>query len=101
MRLDRKLLLDYYVGGFVHVVLKPCVVVVGKILRRNHELKSCSSVTLLKLMGGGSLVVAYPALLALKRAPGVRELRLVTLRISSHRTQGFICCRLLDTTSRP
>jgi len=78
MRLHRKLWLDYYVGGFLHAVLKPCVVVLGKILRRNHDLKSCSSVTLLKLMGGGSLIIAYPALLALKRAPGIRELRLVT-----------------------
>src|SRR5262249_31046241 len=78
MRLDRKLLLDYYVGGFLHAVLKPCAVLLGKVLRRNHDLKSCSSVTMLKLMGGGSLVIAYPALLALKRAPAIRELRLVT-----------------------
>src|SRR5262245_40508152 len=78
MRLNRKLSLDYYVGGFLHAVLKPCVVLLGKVLRRNHDLKSCSSVTLLKLRGGGSLVVAYPALRALKCAPGVRELRLVT-----------------------
>ena len=77
MTLQFKLLIDYYVGGGLHVVLKPLVVVAGKILHRDHDLKRCPTVTVVKMMGGGSLVVAYPALLALKGAPSVGKLQLV------------------------
>ena len=30
------------------------------------------------MMGGGSLVIAYPALLALKKTPQIKQLRLIT-----------------------
>jgi ADP-heptose:LPS heptosyltransferase/SAM-dependent methyltransferase len=73
-----KLLVDYYVGGALHGLLKPPTVILGKLLHRDHSLELCSSVTFLKMLGGGSLVIAYPALLALKRAPGIRRLRLIT-----------------------
>jgi ADP-heptose:LPS heptosyltransferase len=78
MRLRDKLILDYYVGSLLHAVLKPPTVLLGRLLRRNHELGAVSEVTVVKMLGGGSLVIAYPALLALKRAPGIRRLRLLT-----------------------
>jgi ADP-heptose:LPS heptosyltransferase len=73
-----KLLADYYVGGTLQAILKPCTILLGKVLRRDHDLAKCSSLTFLKLMGGGSLVIAYPALLSAKRSPQVKELRLIT-----------------------
>ena len=73
-----KLLADYYVGGTLQAILKPATVLLGKILRRDHDLARCSSLTFIKMMGGGSLVIAYPALLATKNSPQVKQLRLIT-----------------------
>jgi ADP-heptose:LPS heptosyltransferase len=77
MQLRHKLAVDYYAGSFLHFLLKPFVVVLGWLLRRDHSLSRCSTVTVLKMMGGGSLVIAYPSLLALKRSPGVHKLNVV------------------------
>jgi ADP-heptose:LPS heptosyltransferase len=41
-------------------------------------LKRCGSVTIIKMLGGGSLVIAYPALIAIKRAAGIKKLRILT-----------------------
>jgi ADP-heptose:LPS heptosyltransferase len=73
-----KLLTDYYVGGTLQALLKPVTVLLGKILHRDHDLARCSSLTFIKMMGGGSLVIAYPALLATKASPQVKQLRLIT-----------------------
>jgi ADP-heptose:LPS heptosyltransferase len=73
-----KLLTDYYIGGTLQALLKPATVLLGKILRRDHDLARCSSLTFIKMMGGGSLVIAYPALLATKNSPQVKQLRLIT-----------------------
>ncbi len=78
MNLRVKLLADYYVGGPLQVLLKPATVLLGKILRRDHNLALCSSLTFLKMMGGGSLVIAYPALLATRNSRQVKQLRLIT-----------------------
>ena len=78
MNIRTKLLTDYYIGGTLQALLKPPTVLLGKILRRDHTLSRCSSVTFIKLMGGGSLVIAYPALLALKKTPQIKQLRLIT-----------------------
>jgi ADP-heptose:LPS heptosyltransferase len=76
--LNTKLLIDYYAGGFLHALLKPPTVLLGRLLRRDHNLARCSSVTFLKMMGGGSLVMAYPALLAIRQKANIREMKLVT-----------------------
>ena len=78
MNLRRRLILDYYVGGLLHFLLKGPTILLGKILHRNHNLSDCSDVTIMKMLGGGSLAIAYPALLALKRSSRIRRLRLVT-----------------------
>jgi len=78
VNISTKLLADYYIGGTLQAVLKPVTVLLGKILRRNHDLSRCSSVTFIKMLGGGSLVIAYPALLALKSSPQIKQLRLIT-----------------------
>ena len=76
--IPRKLALDYYLGSFLHVLLKPFTVLLGILLRRDHDLSHCSSVTFIKMLGGGSLVIAYPSLVALRNCPRIRTLRLVT-----------------------
>jgi len=78
MNLRSKLLLDYYLGGFLQAVLRIPTILLGKLLRRDHGLSRCRQIAVLKLLGGGSLVIAYPALLALRRLPGIERLTLVT-----------------------
>jgi len=78
MGLRFRLAIDYYIGSLLHVFLKPLNLLLGKLLSRDHDLRKCSSVTIIKMLGGGSLVIAYPALLAIKNAPNVRSLRLLT-----------------------
>jgi ADP-heptose:LPS heptosyltransferase len=78
MKLKLKLFFDYYLGGLLHVLLKPPTVLLGKVLRRDHNLANCTSVTVLKLLGGGSLVGFYPELLALRRNGRIQHFRLVT-----------------------
>lgn len=78
MGLRLRLLLDLYLGGLLHAFLKIPTILLGKVLKRNHELSKCEEIGILKLLGGGSLVIAYPALLALKRLPHVKKLTLIT-----------------------
>jgi ADP-heptose:LPS heptosyltransferase len=78
MNLQAKLLLDRYVGGFLHMVLRMPAILLGKVLRRDHNLANCREIAILKMLGGGSLVIAYPALLALRRLPGLDKLTLIT-----------------------
>jgi ADP-heptose:LPS heptosyltransferase len=78
MRMQLKMAVDYYVGGCLHVCLKPFVMLLGQLLHRNHDLDRVRQVTILKLLGGGSLIIAYPSLIALKRSGRFKRLRLVT-----------------------
>jgi ADP-heptose:LPS heptosyltransferase len=78
MNLRIKLIIDHYFGGFLHLILRIPTILLGKILRRNHELSQCREIAILKLLGGGSLVIAYPALLALRRLPNIEKLTLIT-----------------------
>jgi ADP-heptose:LPS heptosyltransferase len=76
-RLKFRLLVDYYVGGILHALLKPLTMALGWILRRDHDLRNCSEVTFVKLLGGGSLVIAYPAILALRQNPRIKKLQML------------------------
>jgi ADP-heptose:LPS heptosyltransferase len=78
MNLQVKLLIDRYFGGFLHLVLRVPAILLGKLLRRDHDLLKCREIAILKLLGGGSLVIAYPALLALRRLPNLEKLTLIT-----------------------
>ena len=67
MNLHRKKMLDWYLGGLLMATLKPWVWLLGQILRRDHTPEVRESICFIKMLGGGSLVIAYPALLALRR----------------------------------
>jgi len=51
MNLRSKLFLDYYFGGFLHAVLRIPTILLGKLLRRDHDLSKCREIAILKLMG--------------------------------------------------
>jgi ADP-heptose:LPS heptosyltransferase len=73
MDLKRKQLLDRLIGRLLTLCLRPAAQILGFILRRDHALELRDRVAVIKMMGGGSLIIAYPALLALrKRYPHVR-----------------------------
>jgi ADP-heptose:LPS heptosyltransferase len=78
MNLRIRLLLDLYVGGMLHAALKIPTILLGKLMGRDHDLSKCREIAIMKLLGGGSLVIAYPTLLALKKLPRVKKLTLVT-----------------------
>lgn len=78
MKLRHQLIIDFYLGTVLHAVLKPFVILAGRLMHRDHDLSRCRSVTIIKMLGGGSLTIAYPALAALKRTAGIEKLRLVT-----------------------
>jgi ADP-heptose:LPS heptosyltransferase len=78
MRLKDKQRLDYTLGGVGIFVLKPLAVLLGNLLRRDHSLIVKDHVAVIKMLGGGSLVIALPALLGLRRKYPHIRLSLVT-----------------------
>jgi ADP-heptose:LPS heptosyltransferase len=80
MNLLAKQRLDYLLGGIGLVGLRPLATVLGKFLRRDHSLSIKDRIAIIKMLGVGSLVIAFPALLGLRRKyPGTR-LCLVTTK---------------------
>jgi ADP-heptose:LPS heptosyltransferase len=78
MNLNIKKIIDLYIGGFLILVLRPITILLGKILKRNHDPSPHGDIIVIKMLGGGSLVIAAAALLAIKRTYPHRKLRLVT-----------------------
>ncbi|MSP88039.1 MAG: lipopolysaccharide heptosyltransferase family protein [Alphaproteobacteria bacterium] len=73
MTLQQKQRLDLHLGRLLIVFLKPFVMLAGLLLRRDHDLVPRRRIVAIKLMGGGSLVLAFPALLGLRRRyPDIR-----------------------------
>lgn len=73
MTLQQKQRLDFHLGRLLIVLLKPLVMLAGLLLRRDHDLAPRQRIVVIKPMGGGSLVLAFPALLGLRqRYPTVR-----------------------------
>ena len=78
MKLTVKKILDFYLGGFLVLVLRPVVIAVGKILKRNHDPLPHGDITIIKMLGGGSLIIGSAALLAIKKTYPQYKLRIVT-----------------------
>lgn len=73
MTLDFQRKIDSVVGSFLIGVFRVPAMVLGSLLRRNHDARVQKELVILKIRGGGSLFMALPSLLALRRAhPGVR-----------------------------
>jgi ADP-heptose:LPS heptosyltransferase len=84
MKLALKLWLDFYVGGALLALLKLPTMLLGALMGRDHKLDNCKSITFIKMQGGGSLVIAYPTLLAIRRLPRIRRMQLVTTPAIRH-----------------
>ncbi|MBJ80952.1 MAG: hypothetical protein CMH60_06510 [Myxococcales bacterium] len=80
MRLRLKQTIDLYLGGLLVFILRPIVFMVGKLMNRDHQISPKGEVCFLKMLGGGSLVIAAPSLLALRKARPDLVLSLVTTK---------------------
>jgi ADP-heptose:LPS heptosyltransferase len=79
MHLRTQKTLDNYVGGLGIALLRPAAMLLGALLRRDHTLVVRKDVVWVKMLGGGSLVLAMPMLLGFRRAhPGVKMVLVTT-----------------------
>ena len=78
MELRTKKFLDFSLGGIFIGLLKPFVMLLGRTLHRNHTPELRDRLAVIKLMGGGSLVIALPALLGLRNRYPHTHFTLVT-----------------------
>ncbi len=77
--IDRKQVIDSVLGGVLIAALRLPVHLAGRIMGRNHDPRPRGDVLVIKMQGGGSLVLAYPALLGLRRSlPEGRRMILLT-----------------------
>jgi ADP-heptose:LPS heptosyltransferase len=76
VRTQRKV--DNYIGRLGIAVLRPAAMLLGALLRRDHRLSAEREIVWVKMLGGGSLLLALPALLGLRRAYPATKMVLVT-----------------------
>jgi len=68
MTVEDKQRIDRILGPWLLVLLRPFVRLAGKILRRDHSTTPRGEIVFIKLLGGGSLLIALPALLGVRRS---------------------------------
>lgn len=79
MRLRTLRSIDNYVGRLAIAALRPAAMLLGAVLRRDHRLTIGREVVWVKMIGGGSLLLAMPMLLGFRRAhPTVRMVLITT-----------------------
>ena len=76
LRTQRKL--DNYIGRLLIAVLRPFTMLLGRLLRRNHDLTVGREIVWVKMLGGGSLTLAMPMLLGFRRAHPATRMVLIT-----------------------
>ena len=67
MDINRKQSVDLILGTLLLVVLRLPVIILGRILRREHSPIPKGDILVIKMQGGGSLVLAFPALLGIRK----------------------------------
>jgi ADP-heptose:LPS heptosyltransferase len=67
VNLNLKLKLDLILGTVLAVVLKPSAYMLGLLLKRNHNLIPQKEIVFIKMLGGGSILLALPAILGIKK----------------------------------
>lgn len=79
MTIDFKKLIDFYLGTIFLFFLRPIVIFAGKVLKRNHDPIPKGDIVILKLQGGGSLVIGASSILGLKaKYPSLKLVMLTT-----------------------
>src|ERR1044071_8281676 len=78
MNIKTKKVIDFYLGSFLIFSFRPLVSLVGNLLGRDHSPRVRGNIAIIKLLGGGSLVIAFPAILGIKQRYPESRLILVT-----------------------
>lgn len=77
MRLDSKQRLDRVLGTWLLIPLRWMAQALGGVVRRDHDLRPAGEVVVIKMLGGGNLLIGLPALLGLRRRYPDRAFTLV------------------------
>ena len=77
MTIEDKQRLDRILGAWLLVVLRPLAQLAGKFMRRDHASAPRGEIVFIKILGGGSLLIALPSLLGVRRRFPERRLTLV------------------------
>jgi ADP-heptose:LPS heptosyltransferase len=78
MRVQTQRKVDNYVGRLGIAVLRPAAMLLGAVLRRDHRLTLGKEVVWVKMLGGGSLLLAMPALRGFRQAHPSTKMVLIT-----------------------
>lgn len=78
MSLALKRCIDLWFGSFLIFLLHPLAKRIKARLKRDHDLTARGDIAFIKLLGGGSLVIALPALLAIRAKYPSHRISIVT-----------------------
>src|ERR1043166_9688128 len=78
MRVQTQRKVDNYVGRLGIAALRPAAMLQGAVLRRDHRLTLGKEVVWVKMLGGGSLLLAMPALRGFRQAHPETRMVLIT-----------------------
>jgi ADP-heptose:LPS heptosyltransferase len=78
MKIENLRKLDFFLGSVLIVLLRPASIMLGTILGRNHDLVIRKQLVVMKIKGGGSLLLALPALLSLRKKYQDKKFTLIT-----------------------
>lgn len=78
MKLKTKQYIDLIVGTILIVILRFPVSMLGHLFKFDHSLTPKGDILVIKMQGGGSLVLAFPALFGIKKKFKHNRLRLLT-----------------------
>jgi ADP-heptose:LPS heptosyltransferase len=70
--------IDSYLGRVAIACLRPLAIALGVLLRRDHRLAMAGEVVWIKMLGGGSLLLAMPMLLGFRNANPQLRMVLIT-----------------------
>ena len=99
VNLTTKKCIDYYFGGCLVALLKPFAMLLGAVLKRDHSVVATGDIVVIKMQGGGSLLVAAPALQGIRTAyPKCRMILITTkaLRPFGETVNAFDEIRCID-----
>ena len=77
-KIQSKIALDRRLGGPLILLLNPIARLFGYFLSRDHALTVRGDILVIKMLGGGSLVMAFPALFGIRQAHPDVKMRLLT-----------------------
>ena len=84
MDIKKKQKLDLILGSFSLFVLRLPVIILGLLLERDHSPVAQGNILFIKMQGGGSLVLAFPAILSIRKRYQSRKLMLLTTSSIAH-----------------